>query len=102
MGDACAHGHDEAPALMAGDERGIRFDGPVAFNGVQIGVADAARFNLHQQFARTGAGYLDFFDYQGLAECACNCGLHGLVHHYLRSLISFTMLERPRVQDHDL
>ncbi|MNT53337.1 hypothetical protein D3C72_1904210 [compost metagenome] len=65
-------------------------------------MADAAGLDLHQQFARTRARHCDFFDYQGFAECACNCGLHGFVHHCLRSLISFTMLERLGAQDHDL
>ena len=31
-----------------------------------------------------------------------NCCLHGLVHHYLRSLIKLTILERVRFPDHDL
>jgi len=94
--DTGARGDDVADALVAGNERGIGFDGPVAFDGVQVRVTDTAGFDLYQEFARTRARHGDFLDYQRLAKRACDCCLHGLVHHYLRSLISFTMLGRLR------
>jgi hypothetical protein len=65
----------------------MKLDGPVAFDRVQVGVADPAGFNLYQQFARTRARHRDFFDCQGLAECSCNRCFHGFIHHCLRSLI---------------
>ena len=46
---------DVADALVAGDERRLRLDRPVALGGVQVGVADAARRDLDQDLARRRA-----------------------------------------------
>ncbi|MCY1450236.1 hypothetical protein D9M71_670250 [compost metagenome] len=75
-----AHRGDEADALVAGDEGQARFHRPVALGGVQVGVADARGFDLHQDLPGAGQGNLHFLDPQGLAKGVDYGGFHGLVH----------------------
>src|SRR5690606_9863081 len=80
VGDALAHRDHMAYALVAGNEGGIGLYRPVAFSGVQVGVADATGLDLDQDVASGRAWNGDFFDHQRLAEFADHGGFHRLVH----------------------
>ena len=75
--DARTAGDHPAGRFVAGDERRLGFDRPVAVGRVKVGVTDAACRDLDEQFA--GAGERDgaFFDRERLAELAHDCRLHG-------------------------
>ncbi|MNV49904.1 hypothetical protein D3C71_1418770 [compost metagenome] len=83
MADAGAHRHHVADALVTGNERRVGLDRPVAVHRMQVGVAHATRFDLHQDVAGAGPRYLHFLDAQRLAEFADDSGLHGLVHAWI-------------------
>ncbi|MGY4623547.1 hypothetical protein ACVWY3_001303 [Bradyrhizobium sp. USDA 4486] len=68
---------DDAGSLMAGNEGRHRLHRPVAVGGVQVGVADAARFDLDQDLARTGLRHRHILDHQRLAELFDDGGFHG-------------------------
>ena len=53
--DARADRGDAADGLVAGDERQLRLQRPVAGRGVKVGVADAAGLGLDQDLARARA-----------------------------------------------
>src|SRR4029077_20486086 len=59
-GDACA--------FVAGDKWRNRFDRPVAFRGVQIGVTHAGGDNFYQSLSRAQGGHWNFLNDEGLAE----------------------------------
>jgi hypothetical protein len=69
-----------AYAFVAGNERWLRFDRPIAMRGVQIGVADAAGGDLDQHLARAGHRHGNQFDRQRLPKRAHHCRLHHLDH----------------------
>ncbi|KAF1852498.1 hypothetical protein Lal_00037231 [Lupinus albus] len=71
---------DVARAFVAGNERGGGFDRPVAMGRVQVGMADAAGFELDQDLARTRRGDGHLFNRQGLAEFADDGRFHHLRH----------------------
>ena len=102
MGDAGAYGHHMAHAFMAGNERRVGLDRPVAFHGVQVGMADAAGLDLHQQLARAGSGHRDFLDGQRLAERPGHGGFHGLVHRILRCVVDISIVGRLATDGHDM
>ncbi len=77
-GDASPHFADDARALMAQDRR----EDALAVEPVQrigIGMADAGRHDLDQDFARLGAFQIDFDDFEGLLrfEGDGGAGFHG-------------------------
>ena len=76
--DAVAERDDGAVALMAGDERRLRLDGPITLCGMQIGVADAGGFQLDQRFAVAGRWQVEFLDLQRSAEFGDDGGTHGV------------------------
>ena len=76
VGDALAQGHDLADAFMAGDERRVRLDRPVALDGVQIGVADAAGDQLDQGLSGGRRRHRNPLDDQVLAELLDYSCLH--------------------------
>ena len=78
--DAAADGGDVADALVAGDERRVRLDRPVALGGVQVGVADARGVDRHLDHAGARLGDRHLVDGQRLAELANDGGFHGLGH----------------------
>jgi len=60
------------------DERWCGLDGPVSISGVKVGVANAARDDFDQQFARTRSRHWPLFDDQRFAEFTYYGGLHRL------------------------
>lgn len=52
--DACTDRVDKAHTFMARDKGGLRLDGPVAFHGVKIGMADPGGLYPHQYLTRAG------------------------------------------------
>ena len=78
---------DHVPdALVPRNERRRRLDRPVAFDGMQIGVTDAARGDLDQDVAGAGTRNRHLLDREGLAECAHDGGFHGVGHGWLRGV----------------
>ncbi|MCY1293477.1 hypothetical protein D9M70_427380 [compost metagenome] len=73
-----AHRGDVADALVPGNERQARLHRPVALGGVQVGVADAGRLDLHQHLPGAGQGDFHFLDPQRFAEGVDYRGFHGL------------------------
>ena len=69
---------DGAVTLVAGDERGLRLDRPIAVCGMQIGVAHAGGFQLHQGFTVAGGGQFEFGNLQRGAEFGDHRGTHGM------------------------
>src|SRR5208282_855326 len=65
---------------MARHKGQMRFRRPVTVRSMEIGVADAAGNDLHQDFPRSRLGNRDFLDRKQLAERANDSGLHGLLH----------------------
>ncbi|MNF91961.1 hypothetical protein D3C84_745850 [compost metagenome] len=80
VGDPGAHGDHVADAFVAGNEGRLGLDRPVALGSVQVGVADAAGGDLHQQLSGTGGGHRDFADLQRFAERGDNSRFHRLGH----------------------
>src|SRR5699024_10981362 len=56
--DALAQLLDDAHALVAGHQRELGLDGPVALERVEVRVADAGGDELHQCLAASGGGFL--------------------------------------------
>ncbi|MNP53184.1 hypothetical protein D3C76_1476350 [compost metagenome] len=79
-GDAGAHCRDVAHAFVAGNEGQARLHRPVAFGGMQVGVADAGGLDLHQDLPGAGQGKLHFLDPQRFAQGVDHRGFRGLVH----------------------
>ena len=61
---------------MAGDERRGRLDRPIAFRGVEVGVADAGGQDLDEGLAAARHWNGEGLDLQVLAEFGDYCGLH--------------------------
>jgi hypothetical protein len=58
----------------------MRLYRPIALRGVQVGVAYAARLDLHHDVAGARLRHLDLLDSQRLVELTHYSGFHGLVH----------------------
>ena len=65
-GDVRPDRRDQTDALVAGDERRRRLDGPVTARCVQVGMADPAGLGPDQDLARSGDRDRDFADFQRL------------------------------------
>jgi hypothetical protein len=70
MADPLAHLHHLARSLVAEDQRRRQRDGAVG--GRQVGVADAARGDLHRHLAALRRLDADFLDHDGLVELAAD------------------------------
>lgn len=77
-GHSAAHRGDVADAFVTGNERQRRLHRPVALGGMQVGVADAGGFDLHQYLPGAGQRNLDFLDPQRRAVGVHDRGFHGL------------------------
>ena len=53
---------DRADTFVAGNERGLRLDRPVAVGGVEVGVADARGDELDEGLVVSGSGQVDVLD----------------------------------------
>jgi hypothetical protein len=73
----CGH---HACGLVTGNEGRRRLHRPVAGCSVQIGVTNAASFDLGENFAGTRHGHRDVFDYQRLAQRPHHRRLHQRLH----------------------
>ncbi len=71
---------NDADRLVTGNEGRGRLQRPVAVRGMQVGVADAARFGLHQNLAWSGRWDIPFLEHQRLSDRGDDRGLH-LVGH---------------------
>ena len=76
-----AHRGNEADALVAQDKRRLGLDRPVAFGGVQVGVAHARRLDRDLDHPGRDFGYRHFLDPQRGAEFAHDGCFHSLAHH---------------------
>jgi len=85
---------DIADAFMAGNEGRVRLDRPVAIGGVQVGMADAGRFVLDEDLARSRLRNGHLLDHQRLAEFTDDGSFHHLGHVCLSPLLSLKS-ERP-------
>src|ERR1041385_3078462 len=75
---AAGFGH-AARDLVSGDEWNFCDPAellPIAFDDVQVRMADTTGFHLDQDFAFAGDGPLDLFNHQGLLYFVQDCGLH--------------------------
>src|SRR5271166_5016630 len=79
-GDASAERDDTADGLVARDERRLGLEWPVAGRGVEIRVADPARFGLDQDLTGTGGRNIEFAEYEGFAELFHDGGVHCAGH----------------------
>src|ERR1039458_2496045 len=68
---------DDADALVTGDERRRGLDRPVAVRGVDVGVAEATRLDLHAHLSRTELRHRDLLDGQRAAEVVDDRGAVG-------------------------
>jgi len=76
-------GDDVADAFVARDEGWVGFDGPVAFDGMQVGVAYAGGGDLDEDLAGSGRWHRNLLDHERLAELANDGGFHSLGHGIL-------------------
>src|ERR1700729_2957452 len=70
-------GRDEPDALVAGDERRRGLDRPVAVRGVDVGVAQTARLDLHAHLPRQEFRHRDPLDGKWATELMDNGGAVG-------------------------
>src|SRR5665811_750304 len=77
VGDALTQRDDLADAFVAGDERRVWLDRPVALDGVQVRVTDAAGDELHQCLSGAGRWNGNIVDGEVLAEGVDYGCLHG-------------------------
>ena len=75
-GHARADGGYQADAFVARRERRLGLHRPVAFCGMEVGVAYAAGLGLDQDLARSGRGNVVLPEHQGLAELLDDGGVH--------------------------
>ena len=68
LGHAGTELDDDADALMAGDERRRRLDGPVAMRGMDVGVAQPGRLHVDAHLPELEPEDRDLLDGQRLAE----------------------------------
>ena len=80
VGDAGPECRDGADALVTGNQGQLRLHRPIAFHGVQVGVADTARHHLDQYLARPGRGYGHVLDHERCPELVHDCRLHRFRH----------------------
>ena len=80
MGDALAHGRNETHAFVARNEGRFGLHRPVAFGGMQIGVAHARGLDGHLDHTRLHFRNRHFLDPQRFAEGADDGGFHALAH----------------------
>jgi hypothetical protein len=69
---------DGAVALVAGDERRLRLDRPIAVRRMQIGVAHPGGLHFHQGFTVAGGGQFEIGNLQRGAEFGDHRGTHGV------------------------
>ena len=69
-------GSDRSDCLMAGNERQIRLNRPVAMRGVKIGVAHPARLRFDYDLTGAGRRNIPFSKHQRCSELLDNCGVH--------------------------
>jgi len=69
---------DGAVALVAGNERRLRFDGPITMRCMEVGVTNTRGLQLHQRLAVTGRGQFQFGDLQWRTEFGDDSGTHGV------------------------
>jgi hypothetical protein len=60
--DEIALGYHDAGALMSADERHLDWEGPVAFHGVEVGVADARVADFDEDLVGAGLGDRDLLE----------------------------------------
>jgi hypothetical protein len=69
-------GLDDADSLVTGDQEVLGLDRPLAARGVDVGVAQPAGLDAHQDLARARFGDREVTDLEGRAECGDDCSLH--------------------------
>jgi hypothetical protein len=79
-GYARAHGGDGPDAFMTRNEGRLGLDRPVAIRGMQVRMADATRFDLHEDLAWSNLRDRHLLDRQRLLELAHQRRLHRLGH----------------------
>lgn len=75
--DALTEHLDAADALVPGNEREDRLDGPVTMSRVNVCVAQAACLDPHQHLTGSGLRALHLPDSQRGSVCLDDCSLHG-------------------------
>ena len=85
-----ARGGDEASTFMARNEWKRWLHGPVTVDRMQVGVADTARHDLHENLSFTRRRDRGFLNAELLSEFVCHCGKHGFGHR------SFFVVGLPR------
>lgn len=63
--DELAPADDDAGPFVPADERHLHRHGPVAHDGVQVGVAHPAVLDVDQDLIRSGLGHRDLFVHHG-------------------------------------
>jgi hypothetical protein len=86
-GDASSERCDVADALVTGNEGQSGFDRPIAVGRVQIGVTDAARYDLNQNLSSARRGNGDLLDRERPAEITNDRGSHRTLHFALQGQI---------------
>src|SRR5262249_36076766 len=71
---------DIADPLVTRDERRLGLDRPIAIERMKVGMANARRGDLHQDFAGARRWNVHFLDLERLAEFPHYGGLHCLAH----------------------
>jgi hypothetical protein len=78
---ALADGSHVPHSLMSGNKRRFRLESPIAVDGVEIRVTDAASGQLHQHATRSNFGHRNFLDRERLSETVHDGGTHFLRNH---------------------
>jgi hypothetical protein len=84
----------QANTFVPGNERRVRFDRPLSSSGMNIGVAEAGRFNMYTHFSRSWHGKWSLFNSQGWVEPSYNSSTHGIsLPFWISGLLDFTFLD---------
>jgi hypothetical protein len=77
LGDPGPKGGDDADPLMAGDQRQLWLDRPVAMGGVDVGVAQPGRLHPHQDLPESRLRHRHLLQLQGRLELMDHGCQHG-------------------------
>jgi hypothetical protein len=99
--DTRAEALNEPDSLVAGDQRKLRFDRPVAVGCVDVGVTQTRRLDLDDHLARTGFGLWYLLELKRLAEIVNDSDFHDCHDGSPHTLTSLTNWSSTSIVDHE-